>query len=536
MQGKIELIKKGFGKIIMGNKESSIVSLPMEVENEDIAEVEFVDRNLEKFKKFVAYSPKKYYGSVISNFKNGGIILVTYPDLLGTVIFKNIEYQKGSKVEFRLKKTFEGMEAVEINLTKEFYKCFLPSFGKIKKIILKPKYGVVEDVVIKEKNVIEGEIKSFGNKGFGFIRSLEGDIFFYGNVFEKVYNKTPNRGDKVIVKFKNTSRGKIAVSFYNQLPKLSKNKQYFILDGKKLPITEYEKFYKKIPEIGDMVYYIEDKGILFRNDDNEIEKYVFVKDEKENYTKGIINFVNENKKYGFIKSKNNSIFFSFYSFEKVYHKNPKKGEEVKFIYTETEKGLSVKRFIENEFEVRKDSFNNFVDIDENSYYYAYINKNKIEEIFKYNKEDLSLSIACYKQSNDDLTKLEAIDCIIKNDFESKNIKKKTLLKEKIEVLDKLINKNINNPLGFEYEVEYQKLNFNPDRLKKFNFKGIEFISLNAINEYKQNDNKIEFINCPDIKKYKEKENIIIFDKIKDNDIKKYQEKEKKWEIIQKENK
>ena len=200
---KIELVKKGLGKIIGDNFESPIVSLPMEVEDGDLAEIEF-DENF-KFKKFIVYSPKKYYGVVIGNFeREGGIILVTYPDLIGTIVFKKGVFKKGSKVEFRVKKTFKGMESIDVSFTKEFYKCVFPSFGKIEKRILKPKYGVIEDVIKNEKNIIEGEVKSFGNKGFGFIRSLDGDIFFYG-----------------------------------------------------LPISKYEKFFKKSPEIGDMVYYIE---------------------------------------------------------------------------------------------------------------------------------------------------------------------------------------------------------------------------------------------------------------------------------------
>jgi len=45
MRGKIELIKKGLGRVINEKEESFILSLPMEVEEGDIAEVEFEKDN-----------------------------------------------------------------------------------------------------------------------------------------------------------------------------------------------------------------------------------------------------------------------------------------------------------------------------------------------------------------------------------------------------------------------------------------------------------------------------------------------------------
>ena len=404
--------------------------------------------------------------------------------------------------------------------------CVFPSFGKIEKRILKPKYGVVEDVVNKEKNIIEGQVKTYGYKGFGFIRSTEGDIFFMGNLFEGVYKKTPQIGDKVIVKFKNTPKGKMATAFYTNLPQLPKNKQYIILDGKRVPISLYEKFFKKSPEIGDMVYYIEDKKIIFRKDDSEIEKYIFVKDEKGDFEQGVVNYINEERKYGFIKSRDKNFYFTFRQFQNFYKRLPKKWDRVKFFYIKSERGFSVSRFMEIEFEVNKNQFSNFVEVDENSYYYAYINSNKIEEIFRYDSEDLSLSVACYREGKDNLKRLEAINCMLEHNFESKKIKKEDLIKEKLENLDELI-KSSNLEKAFEYEIEYQKIKFEPERLKRFNFKNIEVFDY-ELKEYKEKEDELEIMEF-ELREYKENLEQIPFFKA---EIKEYKEKEKSWEIIQ----
>jgi len=532
MKGKISLIKKGLGKIVFDKKESPVLSLPLEVEDGDIAEVEFDNERMDKIKKFVAFSNDEYYGNVIGDFRNGGIILVTYPKLIGTVVFKGNEFKKGSKVKFRLKKTFRETEAVDIEFSREFYKCFLPSFGKIEKRILTPKYGVVEEVVKSDKFIIEGEIKSVLSKGFGFIRSEAGDVFFFINAFERVFNRPPKKGEKVIFKYRNTPKGKTAIAFFEDKPLLPKNKQYFMLDGKKFNIAIYEKFFKKSPELGDMVYYIEEKGrIKFLKDDNPIEKYVFIKDEKGNFVEGEVNFVNENKRYGFIQSPIGSVYFSINQFEKVYNKKPQKGDVVKFFYLKSERGFSVSRFIENEFEVDKKSFSNFIEVNENDYYYAYINKNKIEEIFRYESSELSISISCYKQTNNKLKKLEAINCMLENEYESKRIKKETLLKEKLEILDKIIEENINNPLiAFEYEIERQKIQFEPERLKRFNIgKKINFLNLKEFQELKE-ESRINIIELNEIKIFKEKEEPI---KVLKFNLAEYKEKEPKWNIKEK---
>ena len=536
MRGKVELIKKGFGKIVFEDKESPVLNLPMEVEDGDIAEVEFENERMDKIKKFIAYSPVEYFGSVIGDFeREGGIILVTYPKLLGTVVFKKGRFRKQSRVKFRLKKTFKEVEAIDVEFTKEFYKCFFPSFGRMEKRVLVPKSGVVEDVIKSDRFVIEGEIKNVGSRGFGFIRSREGDVFFFVNVFEKAFGRAPKRGEKVIFRYKNTPKGKTAIYFYNQMPTLPKNKQYFILDGKRLPIAFYERFFKSSPEIGDLVYYIEEDGkVKFRKDDKEVEKFIFIKDERGDFAKGKVNFINEEKKYGFIKSNIGNVYFTFKQFENFYKKSPRRGDKVKFFYVKSERGIAVSRLLENEFEVKKENFSNFVKINEDDYYYAYVNGNKVKEVFRYDSSDLSLSIACYKSANDKLKKLEAINCILENEFESKKIKKETLLKEKLQILDEVIDEMFEKSLllAFEYEIERQKIEFNPERLKKFNFNGIDFIFLNFLKETPINEEKVSFIEMKEIKEYKESEKDLDLFEVR---LKEYKENQKAWEIIKRRN-
>jgi len=536
MRGKVSLIKKGFGKIVFEDKESPVLNLPMEVEDGDIAEVEFKNERMDKVKKFVAYSPVEYFGSVIGDFeREGGIILVTYPKLLGTVVFKKGRFRKQSRVKFRLKKTFKEMEAIDVEFTKEFYKCFFPSFGRIEKRVLVPKSGVVEDVIKSDRFVIEGEIKNVGSRGFGFIRSEVGDVFFFVNTFERAFNRAPKKNEKVIFRYKNTPKGKTAIYFYNQMPTLPKNKQYFILDGKRLPIAFYERFFKSSPEIGDLVYYIEEDGkVKFRKDDKEVEKFIFIKDERGDFAKGKVNFINEEKKYGFIKSNIGNVYFTFKQFENFYKKSPRRGDKVKFFYVKSERGIAVSRLLENEFEVKKENFSNFVKINEDDYYYAYVNGNKVKEVFRYDSSDLSLSIACYKSANDKLKKLEAINCILENEFESKKIKKETLLKEKLQILDEVIDEMFEKSLllAFEYEIERQKIEFNPERLKKFNFNGIDFIFLNFLKETPINEEKVSFIEMKEIKEYKESEKDLDLFEVR---LKEYKENQKAWEIIKRRN-
>jgi cold shock CspA family protein len=526
MKGTIALIKKGLGKIILDNKETPVLSLPDSFEEGDIVEVDFENNNLEKPIKLIAYSKDKYYGNVIGDFKGGGIILVTYPKLIGTIVFKG-NFKKQDKVEFRLKKTKE-IEAIDVKLTKELYKCFLPSFGSLEKRVIFPKNGVVEEVRIEEENVIEGEIKSVGNRGYGFIRSEIGDVFFFISNFERVYGKIPYRGDRVIFKYSRNNRGYIVQRFYTSKPKLPENRRYLVIDNKKIPLFVYQRFYKKLPEIGDVVNYIEENNqIKFLNSDEPIEKIIFIKKEKEPFYKGVISFIKDN--YGFINSNIGKVFFSISNFERFYKRKPKKNETIYFRYIENEKGLSVRQFVTVKFEVNKKAFKNFATINETHTYYAYVNKTKVEEVFRYDPNELSISISCFKNSVDNRARLDAINCLIENEYESKKITKEVLLEEKLELLEKLIKRAKNVYEKLELEAEYQKIRFSPQRLKTYQLNGINFIKIGIIKDIKFNEDSFEFL-LPN--KYIDlpiKEQKIDF--IENQELKELSLEENQWKII-----
>ena len=525
MKGKVILIKKGLGKIILENKETPVLTLPDSFEDGDLVEVEFEDNNLEKIKKLVAYSKEKYYGNVIGDFRGGGIILVTYPKLLGTVVFKG-DFKKQDKVEFRLKKTKE-IEAIDVKLTKELYKCFLPAFGSLEKRVIFPKSGVVEEVRIEEENVIEGEVKSVGSRGFGFIRSEIGDVFFFVSNFERVYEKSPYRGDRVILKYARNNRGYFAQRFYTSKPRLSENQRYLVVDGKRVPLFVYQKFYKKLPEVGDIVNYIQENGkIKFLTKSEPIEKIIFIKKEKEPFFKGVVNFIKDN--YGFINSSVGRVFFSVSNFEKFYKRKPKKNDVVYFRYIENERGLSVRQFVEVEFEVDKKAFKNFANISEIDTYYAYVNKTEVKEVFRYNRDDLSISISCFRNSVDNKARLDAINCLIENEYESKKITKEILLDEKLKLLEKLIKKAKNIYEKLELEAEYQKIKFNPDRLKRYNLPEVKFIQRPQIKDISFNEKRIEFIKFDGLKELKIREKKVEYFTLT---LKSVELKEKQWNFL-----
>jgi len=356
MKGVVALIKKGIGKIVLDNKETPILNLPDSFEDGDLVEAEFESGNLEKPKTLVAYSKEKYFGTVIGDFEGRGIILTTYPKLIGTILFKG-NFRKKDAVEFRLKKT-KKIQAIDVRPTKELYKCFTPSFGVLEKRVLFPKTGVVEEVATRPKNVIEGKIKSVGKKEYGFIRSKIGDVFFLLSDFEKVYKKLPQKGDEVIFEYFRAEKGFKARKFFESFPELPLGKKFLIIEGKKMPLFVYENFYKKPPQAGDVVNYIENDGeIEFLQNSEPVEKIFFIKDERGDFYKGKIDYIKED--HGFIASQVGRVSFSVNSFKKFYEKEPKKGKTVFFRYVKGEKGLRVKSFVVTEFEVSKKAFKNF---------------------------------------------------------------------------------------------------------------------------------------------------------------------------------
>jgi cold shock CspA family protein len=468
-QPYISLSTQGLGKIIIDNKESNIISFPSTFKDGDIVDVNFRDNDISNdIISLVAYSKEYYYGFVIEQFSSSrGIILVTYPEIEGTILF-NSNLPKGTKVKFKIKKLLNGnTEAVEIQTVSkdDFFKCNMPIFGKIVQKVIVPKEGVIEKVVL-EKEHIKGDIKVVkADRGFGFISSEIGDIYFKTNMFEGVYGKVPQKGDSV--KFVTQNFGtKVSVKSFIKNTTLKGSLQYGIIDGKKFAVTEYKKAFYRVPQLGDIVYYTDENDIEFKENDTPIVKFIFQEDKNfTNVKSGKISFIKDN--FGFIQSGSDSFFFLLNDYKKIYKKEPTKGETVKFSYTKTQKGLQVQEFLFLDIELDKKSFKNFVNIDSTKIYYAYQNGNKIDEIYEYKSNNLNQSISCYRNTKDNIAKLEAIECIIDNNYSSKKITKEKLKQDKIKILDKLIQESLktnNYNQALYYETKYQQEKFMPNRL------------------------------------------------------------------------
>jgi len=468
-QPYISLSTQGLGKIIIGNKESNLIAFPTTFKDGDIVDVKFRNNDItDDIISLIAYSKEYYYGFVIEQFSpTKGIVLVTYPEIEGTILF-NSNLDKGTKVKFKIKKLLNGnTEAVEIQKVSKdyFFKCNMPIFGKIMQKVIVPKEGVIEKVVL-EREHIKGDIKFVkADKGFGFISSEIGDIYFKTNMFERVYDKAPQKGDSV--KFVTQNFGtKVSVKSFIKNTTLKGSLQYGIIDGKKFAVTEYKKAFYRVPQLGDIVYYTDENDIEFKENDTPIVKYIFQEDKNfTNVKSGKISFIKDN--FGFIQSGSDSFFFLLNDYQKIYKKEPTKGETVNFSYKKTPKGLQVRKFLFLDIELDKKSFKNFVNIDSTKIYYAYKNGNKIDEIYEYKSNNLNQSISCYRNTKDNIAKLEAIECIIDNNYSSKKITKEKLKQDKIKILDKLIQESLktnNYNQALYYETKYQQEKFMPNRL------------------------------------------------------------------------
>ena len=501
-QPYISLFTQGLGKIIVGNKESNIISFPTTFKNGDIVDVKFKNNDINNdIINLTAYSKDYYYGFVISKFSSyKGIILITYPEIDGTILFKS-DLDENSKVKFKIKKLFNGnIEAVDIqNVSKnELFKANIPVFGKIKKDIIIPKEGVIEEVVL-EKKYTEGIVKVIKlDRNFGFISSEMGDFYFKINLFEQIYGKTPQEGDNV--KFTTQRFGsKISVKSFIKNISLKESLQYGIVDGKKFTIKEYKKTFNKVPQLGDIVYYTDKDKVEFKDSDTPIVNYIFQEDKNFlNVKSGKISFIKNS--FGFIKSNNDSIYFLIKNYKKFYNKEPQKGETVNFIYEKTEKGFQVKKFIFQDVELNVKNFKNFINIDPLKIYYAYKNANQIDEVYEYRSENLNQSISCYKSTKDSIKKLEAIECMQNYNYSSQKITKEKLKYDKIKLLDKLVQDNLNNrnyQNALYYENKYQQEKFDISRLKQLSQitqKHIHFIEKIKINKVSNNSSYVNFIN------------------------------------------
>jgi len=468
-QPYISLSTQGLGKIIIDNKESNLIAFPTTFKDGDIVDVNFRDNDISNdIISLVAYSKEYYYGFVIEQFSSTkGIVLVTYPEIEGTILF-NSNINKGTKVKFKIKKLLNGkIEAVDIQKVdeNEIFKTNMPKFGKIMQKVIVPKEGVIEKIVL-EKEHIKGNIKFVkADRGFGFISSEIGDIYFKTNMFERVYGKAPQTGDSV--KFVTQNFGsKVSVKSFIKNTSLKESLQYGVVDDKRFAIKEYKKAFNRVLKLGDIVYYTDENDIEFKENDTPIVKYIFQEDKNfTNVKSGKISFIKNN--FGFIQSGSDSFFFLLNDYQKIYKKEPTKGEKVNFSYKKTHKGLQVQEFLSLDIKLYKESFKNFVNIDSTKIYYAYKNGNKIDEVYEYKNNNLNQSISCYRNTKDNVAKLEAIECIIDNNYSSKKITKEKLKQDKIKILDKLIQESLktnNYNQALYYETKYQQEKFIPNRL------------------------------------------------------------------------
>jgi cold shock CspA family protein len=537
MRGIIKLFSKGLGKIIVGNKESAVLTFPETFENKDEVEVSFRDKNMTQISHIVAYSKDIFYGKIIQKFNhNSGIALITYPKLIGTILV-NGAYNVGDRLEFKIEKLFNGkINAINIKKVSKdnFFKTESPIFGKIEKEVIYSKEGVITDIIDKVKNVVKGKIKVVKmDRGFGFIAGADGnDYFFMLNFYRQFYNSESLKGQEVIFEAQSNNRG-MSVRKFVKTDTLPENKQFIEINNKiKIPIKEYKNYFNSTPEVGDIISYIEDNNFKFVNNDTVINKTIFkIYNNSKNIQNGVITYFNNQKKFGFIENKNKERFFFLENiFKDFYKRTPKKGDKVSFISKKSEKGLAIRNFLIASFEVDKSKFKNFVEIDAEKSYYAFIDGSEIKEIYVYESTDLFQSISCFKDNKNIKSKIEAIDCMLKNDYSSKNITKEKLLKDKLKYLENLIKENLdkNNLIeSIKYEAQYQKISYNPQRLskisqflskkdeiitneikiKKIKSKNtpLNILEIGEVNILKKNSSKIDFIEDVKITKIKQKE-------------------------------
>ena len=520
MKGRVFLIKKGVGKIIIGNDETPIMDLPISFDNGDIVEVEFINNDITKKPyKLIAYSSKRYYGFVIQEFNpQTGIILPTYPEIATPVLYERIALKKRDKVSFIIQKENDKLKAINIKLENS-YKCETPIFGVLEKKVIIPKEGVVTEIVkeiIPKEQTIKGNITYLNrSKNFGFISNQTYQrIFFSISWFKGFYKREPKEGEEVNFFIKKTDRGLNVSRFSNptKAKVLSKNEQYFIINSNiKMPLYKYINLFNQEPLIGDIVYFYENE---LKKDNSKQEKIIFKT--FDNVQKGKVKVIKE--KFGFISTENKDVFFFKNQFVNFYKKEPKRGDIVYFTDTKTDRGYQITSFKEKEIEVEKKEFVNFAEI-EDSLYFAYISNSK-KEIFKYNPDNLSHALSCYNTKNiPDIYKLQAINTLLKLEYTNKRISKEKLINQKKAILNRLKNQNI------DYIVELQKIDYNPSKIDipKNPYKFIELKQLKEINFQE----KIAILNSTKIKELKYEDKYLI---IPNQKLKEIKLTEPKWQI------
>ena len=531
MKGRVFLVKRGLGKIILEREETPLIDLPDSFENGDIVEVEFPNNDISKKPyQLVAFSSKRYYGFVIQEFNpKTGIILPTYPEITSPVLYEKTALKKRDKVSFIIKKENDKLKAIDIK-SENSYKCETPIFGTLKKERVIPKEGIITEIVkeiIPAEESLNGKVTYVNTaKGFGFISTNQYQkIFFMLKWFRAFYKRYAKEGDKVDFLIKKTDKGLSVSKFTTPIKKeiLPVDKQYIVINSNiKVPLQKYINVFGEEPLIGDIVYIFNNRTL--KKDNTPKDEIVFKVFGKE-FIKGEIKFVKEH--FGFITADDKDIFFQVNMFQNFYNKTPKKGGKVYLKYKQSEKGYQVSEFGQNsEILVNKTDFVNFGEV-ENGLYFAYVSKNE-KEIFKYNPDNLSHALSCYNTKNiPDIYKLQAINTLLKMEYTNKRITKEKLINQKIAILNRLKNEDSVNRL--EYITELQKLNYNPKKIEGIDgerYSEIETIHSIETIDYSEEISIIENNNEIEEVKFEEESYAVI----SETEIKEIDTETEKWQI------
>ena len=457
MKGTIQVInaRNHRGKIMLNDgRESSIIKFPETFETGDIAEVKFrnndpsdtvinlsIPGNEWYFGFIMIPHGKRKTGKFEGRFLPYGNILPTYPKVRELLFYHENELNisvrdviNNSPVKFKIMKAQDGkVSAVDISEVgeKDQFKCKTPIFGRLEVRQERTKTGFVKKIIkTKQSNqkVTSGKVRFFkqnnNNELYGFIERDDGeeDIYFKGRIFEKFYNKEPKIGDKVIFCINSYSDGRCSVrNFCEPQSKeyLPQNEQYGTISNSGRDVgfllQDYENYYHRTAEEGDIVYYNLSSGkISFKNDESEVVEKVVMR--VKNYTIHCPNTTFKN----FLEAEPNELYYMYSS-----------------------------------------------------------DKQNAAEVYKFDEKLKSESISCYKNKNiSKKFKLLAIENLISIDYRDKRINKNILIKEKEEILTDLQNKALDKKdfvSALRYEGILQQMKFYPSKLSKFSEMASEFI-------------------------------------------------------------
>jgi len=229
---------------------------------------------------------------------------------------------------------------------------------------------------------------------------------------------------------------------------------------------------------------------------------------------GKIKLFDNDRGFGFVSSGNIDHFFHISTYQKKFkEKLPILNENVCFSTRERGGRVEIDGFHTQKssfLQCDRFTFKNFVEIDNDSLYYVYsIDEQKADEIYKFNPNELSQSIACYKDDKiHNNFRLQAINSLIESGYSDRNIKKQLLQNKKNIILNNLLLEHLkkgNYQKALEYELLIQEMKYDPIRLNKFK---------NMKSEYKFNFQKE--LNVETLKD-REIWNIDVYDNVKIDD-------------------